>query len=137
MVPDICGRKTKFGCRLVEANVQPDNCISIIDQRKLFGETDIIAKLEGTGLPFAPIGRPEDLFDDPHLLASQGLEPVNLENGTATRLPSLPLMMNGIRSSAVATIASPGEDSSTLLANLGYSQQQIEQLIESGAVTAA
>lgn len=102
-----------------------------------FTRADIIAKLEGTGLPFAPIGKPEELFDDPHLLASQGLEPVNLGNGTATCLPTLPLMMNGLRSSAVATIASPGEDSGKLLANLGYSKQKIEQLLTTGAVAGA
>jgi crotonobetainyl-CoA:carnitine CoA-transferase CaiB-like acyl-CoA transferase len=27
-------------------------------------------KLERTGLPFAPIGKPEEMFDDPHLLAN-------------------------------------------------------------------
>ena len=50
---------------------------------------EVIAKLEGTGLPFAPIGRPEDLFDDPHLAAG-GLEPVTLQDGTETRLPCDP-----------------------------------------------
>ena len=35
---------------------------------------DLIALLDGTGLPFAPIARPEDMFDDPHLNANGGLE---------------------------------------------------------------
>ena len=60
----------------------------------------MIAKLEGSGLPFAPIARPEDLFDDPHLLASGGLEPVTLPDGRETRLPTLPLEMDGARPSA-------------------------------------
>ena len=32
-----------------------------------------MAKLEKTGLPFAPIAKPEELFDDPHLNAGEGL----------------------------------------------------------------
>ncbi len=54
---------------------------------------EVIARLDGSGLPFAPIGRPEDLFEDPHLLASGALEETELPNGTLTQLPALPLAM--------------------------------------------
>ena len=40
---------------------------------KRFTKAELIALLDGSGLPFAPIGRPEDLFTDPHLIAGQGL----------------------------------------------------------------
>jgi crotonobetainyl-CoA:carnitine CoA-transferase CaiB-like acyl-CoA transferase len=58
---------------------------------------EIIAKLEGSGLPFAPIGRPEDMFDDPHLNASGGLQPVTLPDGSETMLPTLPISLDGAR----------------------------------------
>jgi crotonobetainyl-CoA:carnitine CoA-transferase CaiB-like acyl-CoA transferase len=58
---------------------------------------EVIAKLEGSGLPFAPIGRPEDLFDDPHLIASGGLQPVTLVDGRETMLPALPITLDGTR----------------------------------------
>lgn len=58
---------------------------------------EIIARLEGSGLPFAPIGRPEDMFDDPHLRASGGLEPVTLPDGRETLLPALPVSLDGAR----------------------------------------
>jgi crotonobetainyl-CoA:carnitine CoA-transferase CaiB-like acyl-CoA transferase len=58
---------------------------------------EIVARLDGSGLPFAPIGRPEDLFDDPHLQASGGLQPVTLPDGRETVLPALPVTMNGER----------------------------------------
>ena len=54
---------------------------------RTFTKADLVARLERTGLPFAPIGKPEDLFDDPHLLASGGLGDVTLEDGTPTKLP--------------------------------------------------
>ena len=56
-----------------------------------FTRAEVVAKLDGTGLPFAPIGRPEEMFDDPHLAASRGLEPVMLDDGTETRLPTMPI----------------------------------------------
>ncbi len=34
---------------------------------KTFSKAELVAKLERTGLPFAPIGKPDDMFDDPHL----------------------------------------------------------------------
>ncbi len=57
---------------------------------------EVIAKLDGSGLPFAPIGRPEDLLDDPHLAAG-GLEEVTLDDGRTARLPTIPLEMGGQR----------------------------------------
>jgi crotonobetainyl-CoA:carnitine CoA-transferase CaiB-like acyl-CoA transferase len=43
--------------------------------------TDLAALFEQRGLPFAPIRRPEELFDDPHLLATGGLADVRLTDG--------------------------------------------------------
>ena len=94
----------------------------------------LIEKLEGTGLPFAPIGRPEDMFDDPHLLASGGLEPVTLANGTTTMLPTLPIEMNGARPNSDAVLPQAGADTRSVLAGLGYDAARIAALLESGAV---
>lgn len=77
-----------------------------------FARDEVIAKLEGSGLPFAPIGRPEDMFADPHLLASGGLEPVRLADGTETMLPTLPLEMAGKRGGAYFAMPEPDADAS-------------------------
>ena len=58
---------------------------------------ELVAKLEATGLPFAPITRPDELFDDPHLNAGGGLVEVTLPDGTKTKLPALPLEIDGQR----------------------------------------
>ena len=102
-----------------------------------FTRGELIARLEGTGLPFAPIGKPEDMFDDPHLAASQGLEPVMLDSGEATRLPVLPLTLDGKRPSAPARLPLPGADSRAVLAGLGLGENEIDALIASGAVGSA
>jgi crotonobetainyl-CoA:carnitine CoA-transferase CaiB-like acyl-CoA transferase len=67
---------------------------------------EVIAKLEGSGLPFAPIGRPEDMFDDPHLNASGGLQPVTLPDGRETMLPALPISMGGERPGGAFALSS-------------------------------
>jgi crotonobetainyl-CoA:carnitine CoA-transferase CaiB-like acyl-CoA transferase len=99
-----------------------------------FTRTEVITKLEGTGLPFAPIGKPEELFDDPHLLASGGLEPVMLDDGTETQLPVIPITMNGARPSVENTLPKAGANSAEVLAEMGYSADDIAALISSGAV---
>jgi crotonobetainyl-CoA:carnitine CoA-transferase CaiB-like acyl-CoA transferase len=58
---------------------------------------DLSAKLEAAKLPYAPIRRPEQLFDDPHLRKSGGLVPMQTEAGTSTEIPLLPLLMDGRR----------------------------------------
>ena len=97
-----------------------------------FTRAEVVAKLDGTGLPFAPIGRPEEMFDDPHLAASSGLEAVMLDDGTETRLPTMPIMMNGQRPSAPATMPQPGADSYAVLDLLGYSSYEIQALVSAG-----
>lgn len=97
---------------------------------------EIVARLEGTGLPFAPIGRPEDMFDDPQL-ASGGLEDVTLDSGKQTRLPTIPLQMGGKRPGGSAALPQPGADAEAILQELGYPAQHIAELIGQGAVEAA
>jgi crotonobetainyl-CoA:carnitine CoA-transferase CaiB-like acyl-CoA transferase len=99
-----------------------------------FTRAEVIAKLDSTGLPFAPIGKPEDLFDDPHLAASDGLEPVALVDGTHTRLPTLPLTMGGLRPSAPAALQEAGYNARDILKTLGYTKAEISALIETGDV---
>lgn len=94
---------------------------------------EVIARLDGTGMPFAPIGKPEELFDDPHLAAG-GLEPVTLDDGRETKLPTIPLEMAGGRPGAPQQLARPGEHSRAVLAALGYDENRIAALISSGAV---
>ncbi|MBH1997672.1 MAG: CoA transferase [Sphingomonadaceae bacterium] len=94
-----------------------------------FTSAEVIAKLEGTGLPFAPIGRPEDMFDDPHLAASGALEAVTLPDGRETHLPALPIAFDGVLAARSATLPLPGADTAELLSTLGYSPAEIENMM--------
>ena len=78
----------------------------------------LMAKLETVGLPFAPVSRPEDLFEDPHLQAG-GLVPVTLPDGRETWLPALPLEMGGQRLGITRDPPAVGADTEAVLAELG------------------
>lgn len=99
-----------------------------------FTKAELMARLDGSGLPFAPIGKPEDLFEDPHLLASGGLAPVTLADGIETMLPVLPIAIDGARTGVAATLPHAGADTRRVLAALGYAPAEIEQLLGAGAV---
>lgn len=86
---------------------------------------EIVAMLEDSGIPFAPIGRPEDMFDDPHLLASGGLEQVTLVDGSVTSLPALPVRLGGKRADGAVKLPEPGADSALVLDRLGLTATEI------------
>jgi crotonobetainyl-CoA:carnitine CoA-transferase CaiB-like acyl-CoA transferase len=97
---------------------------------KTFTRDAVIAKLDGTGLPFAAIARPEDLFDDPHLQ----LESVTLDDGRQTHLPGLPLEMDGARPGTAGELPAPGRDTRAVLAALGYDDAAVASMIAAGSV---
>jgi crotonobetainyl-CoA:carnitine CoA-transferase CaiB-like acyl-CoA transferase len=86
-------------------------------------------------IPFAEVRRPEDLFTDPHLAATQGLLPVELPNGTRTALPRLPIRMAGLEPFATNPPA-PGQDSRAILAGYGLDEAAIDNLAARGIVIA-
>lgn len=94
---------------------------------------DLVATLETIGLPFAPITRPEDLFDDPHLNAG-GLLDLNLTDGTPTRLPGLPVEIDGERLDLRRDIPQIGADGDALLAELGFTPDRVADMRAAGSV---
>jgi len=89
---------------------------------------DIAAIFEAHGLPFAPITRPEQLFDDPHLRATGGLTPVRLHDGSVSAVPLAPLTLGGQRLPLRLQPPRIGEHSDALLRQIGYSDDQIDEM---------
>ena len=52
---------------------------------------ELAQTLERLGLPFAPVNRPGDLFDDPHLARSGGFLEIRLLDGRLAKTPALPV----------------------------------------------
>jgi len=99
---------------------------------------ELAAAMEAAGLPFAPIRRPEDLYDDPHLLATGGLADVKLPDGEragqSVKTTLFPITMDGQRLGVRCDPPTMGEHTRELLAGLGYTGAQIEAFIEQGAI---
>jgi len=76
------------------------------------------AKLEAAGLPYAPIVRPEQLLQDPHLKASGGLVPMQTDDGAVTDVVLLPLLMGGRHLGVRRPLPRIGEHTEEVLARL-------------------
>ncbi|MEF9964386.1 MAG: CaiB/BaiF CoA-transferase family protein [Comamonas sp.] len=93
---------------------------------------------EDNGLPYAPISKPEDLLDDPHLLASGGLAQVRLSDGerAGQTAPTtlLPLRMAGQRLGVRMDPPQLGQHTQELLRSLGYGDDSMAALRDSRAI---
>jgi crotonobetainyl-CoA:carnitine CoA-transferase CaiB-like acyl-CoA transferase len=108
-----------------------------------FSAAELARRFEAIGLPYAPITRPQDLFDDPHLAATGGLAALDVPADASgahrhvhTRAPLLPLTLDGQRLPLRAGPPALGQHSLALLAGLGYDAAQIAQLQADGVVAA-
>ena len=93
---------------------------------------------ERVGLPFAPIRKPEDLYDDPHLIATGGLADVRLPDGPkagqTVKTTLFPITLAGHRLGVRADPPRLGEHTRELLADLGYAAGEIDALVAQAAV---
>jgi crotonobetainyl-CoA:carnitine CoA-transferase CaiB-like acyl-CoA transferase len=99
----------------------------------LFEQGELTRKLEAIGMPFAPIAKPWDLLDDPHLNASGGLLETRIDKKTI-HVPALPIALDGRRLRKRTDPPRVGEHGGELLAGLGCSPEEIESLRERGIV---
>jgi crotonobetainyl-CoA:carnitine CoA-transferase CaiB-like acyl-CoA transferase len=95
---------------------------------------ELAARFEAAELPFAPIAKPHDLFDDPHLNASGGLAPVRMNDGSQSKVPLLPLALDGARPGLRLQPPLAGEHTAELLGEVGYGAAEIEALMATGVV---
>ena len=119
-----------------------DWMMPILRERLSMRDADEIAQIfERHHLPFARIARPHDLFDDPHLLASGALAPIDLPADASasdmpihTRTPLLPITLSGERFGVRTNPPSIGADSERVLQTLGYAPSEIATLAAAGVI---
>jgi crotonobetainyl-CoA:carnitine CoA-transferase CaiB-like acyl-CoA transferase len=96
----------------------------------LLAKADLTALAEKAGIPFAPVARPQDLCDDPHLNASEGLVTTALPGGGIAKLPKIPLRLNhksfGLRRNPPGI----GEGSLEIYQRIGLSAADIALLLQ-------
>ena len=102
---------------------------------KAFTRDQMVALCEQAKLPYAPIRRPDELFDDPQLNVPGGMVDVSLPDGRVTRVPALPLQFGGQRLGRRRDIPRAGEHSVAIARELGMDRSAIEALIASGVLS--
>jgi crotonobetainyl-CoA:carnitine CoA-transferase CaiB-like acyl-CoA transferase len=94
--------------------------------------TELADLMERAGLPFAPIRRPEDLLDDPHLMATGGLADVVVADGEKAgqrvKTTLFPITLAGNRLGVRLHPPKRGEHTDELLRSIGYNETQIAAL---------
>ena len=100
-----------------------------------FTKDDLMKKLDSTGLPFAPISKPEDLFDDVHRNESGGLLDIEIPTGGKTKLPAMPINMDDRRFDVHTPVPKVGEHSIKILEELGMDEDEIKGLFDQEVVS--
>jgi crotonobetainyl-CoA:carnitine CoA-transferase CaiB-like acyl-CoA transferase len=94
---------------------------------------ELTAILLAHELPFAPIRRPEELFDDEHLLATGGLADITLPDGEragqTAKATLFPFTLDGQRLGVRLDPPRLGSHTRELLAGLGYATAQTDALL--------
>ncbi|MEI7297437.1 CaiB/BaiF CoA-transferase family protein [Paraburkholderia tropica] len=114
--PDLAA-EPQFANNALRVAVRPELLIRLGDILKHRRADELSLKLEAAGIPYAPIMRPDQLLDDPHLKASGGLVPMETEDGM-TEVVLLPLLMGGRRPGVRQALARVGEHTQEILARL-------------------
>ena len=103
-----------------------------------YSAAELTVIFEKNGLPFAPILRPDQLFDDPHLNATGGLADITLPDGEragqTARTTLFPLRMDGQRLGVRLQPPVLGQNTVELMEELGYTGEQVQALRAQGAV---
>jgi crotonobetainyl-CoA:carnitine CoA-transferase CaiB-like acyl-CoA transferase len=105
--------------------------VDVVSRHEL---SELVVLFDRIGIPFAPVAKPGDLFDDPHLNAGGRMLDIQFPNGVTAGLPRLPIEMSehdlGLRRQAPAI----GEQTVEILRESGLEQADIDDLHEGGIV---
>jgi crotonobetainyl-CoA:carnitine CoA-transferase CaiB-like acyl-CoA transferase len=99
-----------------------------------FTREQVAQMCERAKLPYAPIRRPDELFDDPQLNAPGGMVPVRLPDGRTTRIPALPLQFGDHRLGLRRDVPRAGEHSVAVAQELGMDRSSIDALVADGVL---
>jgi crotonobetainyl-CoA:carnitine CoA-transferase CaiB-like acyl-CoA transferase len=97
-------------------------------------KAELMAIAEKAGIPFAPVARPQDLFDDPHLNQSGSLAATQLPGGGMTKLPKIPLRMENEPFELRKNPPAVGEGSLSLYRAAEFSEPELRNLLNKGVI---
>lgn len=99
-------------------------------------KAEIMSLAEEAGVPFAPVARPEDLFDDPQLNEGGGLVDTILPNGVKTKLPRIPIRIGDCDFGLRADPPKVGQNGLDVLKKAGFTAAELDAFIKAGSLVA-
>jgi len=103
----------------------------IVSRHRLAGLTELFDRID---IPFAPVAKPGDLFDDPQLNARGRMLEIQFTDGLRGKIPRLPIEIGehdfALRRQAPAI----GEHTAEILGELGIAPGEIEALRKRGII---
>ncbi|MCX8019042.1 MAG: CoA transferase [Chitinophagaceae bacterium] len=96
---------------------------------KIFSKTEILEKCEKAAIPFAPIAKTEDLFEDIHLNQNNSLLTTRLPDGRVSKLPALPIEYQNQRFFLRNHPPDIGEHTLEIIKKLNYTDDEVRQML--------
>ncbi|MER8375864.1 CoA transferase [Mesorhizobium sp. M1338] len=86
----------------------------------------LLKSFEELGIPYSPIAKPSDMYADPHVMRPGGLATSKTSEGETFRAPSLPFEVDGIMLTGGGDLPAVGQDTESVLKQLGLTDADIE-----------
>jgi crotonobetainyl-CoA:carnitine CoA-transferase CaiB-like acyl-CoA transferase len=93
-----------------------------------FSSAELAERLERARIPFAPLRRPDQLVDDPHLNASEQFVATPLPGRAPAKLPKMPVRSTAFEFGLRRPAPHLGEHTREVLAELGLTNDEIDAL---------
>jgi crotonobetainyl-CoA:carnitine CoA-transferase CaiB-like acyl-CoA transferase len=106
----------------------------IVARHKLSALAELFDRID---IPFAPVAKPGDLFDDPQLNFGGRMLDIAFANGARAKLPRLPVEIGAHDFALRRQAPAIGEHTAEILAEIGVAAAEIETLIKRGVIAAA
>jgi crotonobetainyl-CoA:carnitine CoA-transferase CaiB-like acyl-CoA transferase len=98
------------------------------EEMRRYPASELAERLERARVPFAPVRRPDQLVDDPHLIAGQQLLETPLPGRGAAKLPKLPVRSSAYELGLRHPAPGLGEHTREVLEELGLTNDEIDAL---------
>ncbi|HEV8615955.1 MAG TPA: CaiB/BaiF CoA-transferase family protein [Methylomirabilota bacterium] len=100
----------------------------IAEEMRRYPSAELSERLERARVPFAPLRRPDQLVDDPHLQATGQLLATPLSGGRTAMLPKLPVRSTAFEMGLRRPAPRTGENTREVLAEIGLAKDEIDAL---------
>jgi crotonobetainyl-CoA:carnitine CoA-transferase CaiB-like acyl-CoA transferase len=128
----------RYACNNDRVRERPSLMPVLRERLARYPAAQIAEMMEAHKLPYAPIRKPEELFDDEHLLATGGLADITLPDGVragqTSKATLFPFTMDGQRLGVRLSPPTLGAHTNELLAEFGFDADKVQALRQAGVV---